>query len=1164
MERFASELRALRDSAGSPGYRELARRAHYSVASLSQAASGNALPSLAVTLAYVRACGGDELAWRARWHEVTAEIVPGDDESPYLGLATFQLTDADRFLGREALVDELCRRVEEAPFVGVFGPSGSGKSSLLRAGLLAAFEYDAVLLTPGGRTDIPDGARLVVVDQFEEVFTLYADERERAEFINRVVDTAGARTRVVIGVRADFLGRCAHYPKLVAALRDQQLLVGPMTPEDLRTAIREPAARAGLSVEPALVERILADAGDEPGALPLISHALLETWKRRSGRTMTLAGYLRAGGVRGAIARTADRVYGELDPRSQQIARDVFLRLTAVGEGAEHTRRRVSRHELAGSTGVLARLAAARLVTMDAETVEVAHEALIRSWPTLQTWLADDREAVLAHRRLTESVVDWERHDRDEGLLYRGTRLAAWQDRPLDRLNDAERAFLAESRRAAEREQAVRRRRVRLALGGLTSATVLITVLAVVAMVMAARADDERALAVNRQLVADARALLPLDPELALLLAREAYRTAPNADTEAVLRQAVAGSHLRASLTLPADPGTTPPRAFIGIGFNRAADRLVTSGYNALRVWDWPRDHTARPRPRVLASTVTPLKPVFSPDGTGIAAATVQGVVWTPDWASDDYLTTLPGYTGPVLDVAFGPDGAWVVAACEDGAVRIWRTPRDEHPLVLPGDGPVLAVAVSHDGRLLASAGPDGTVSVRDLAAGGDPVVLAGHSGPIRSVAFAPDGRHLVTAGDGGDVRVWDPAGTAGATVLGNHDGGAVSAAYSADGRMIVTAGEGAVRVWLADRTATPVLLRGHHGAVSAAVFSPDGNGVLSGGADGTAKTWDIDEVRTEAVLGGEPGPTVFGPDGHQAATETDGGVRLRPVVGEGAPVTLPGDAEYLSRLAVSPGGRHVAAVDDRGDVLVWDTRKPGPPAKLNVTSWSVVGLAFSADGERLAGASRDGILWVWRTPGAGAAGERETLVGRRGPLREVAWGAGGRLAGSADDGTVQVWDLDRPTRPVVLPGRQGEITALVFSRDGSRVASGSVDGTIHIWNATGATGPVVLRDRLGPITSAAFSLDGRRLITVGRDTTVRIWPVDGEGEPLVLDGFGSPVRSVVALGDDRYVTAHSDGTVRIWRCDACGPVEDVLGNVDEHVTRDLTAAERRTYLGET
>ncbi|MCP9949970.1 ABC transporter ATP-binding protein [Actinomadura madurae] len=264
-------------------------------------------------------------------------------EPPYLGLSRYEAEDAGRFFGRAELVDEILACLDRNRFVAVFGPSGSGKSSLLRAGVVPRLGPGAAVVTPGAPEPLPE-AEALIVDQFEEVFTLHPDASERHALVDALLDRPG---RVVIAVRADFYGHCAEHPGLTAALRNASVLVGSMRGEDLREAIVKPAANAGLMVEPALVARVIQDAGTEPGALPLISHALLETWKRRKGKNLTLAGYDAAGGVHGAIADTAESVYRTLPEAERQAARRLLLRMVNVTEtGPGHgTRRPAHRSE---------------------------------------------------------------------------------------------------------------------------------------------------------------------------------------------------------------------------------------------------------------------------------------------------------------------------------------------------------------------------------------------------------------------------------------------------------------------------------------------------------------------------------------------------------------------------------------------------------------------------------------------------------------------------------------------------------------------------------------------------------------------------------------------------------------------------------------------------
>ena len=303
------------------------------------------------------------------------------------------------------------------------------------------------------------------MDQFEETFTLCRDENERSAFIERLLSIArdkSAKTTVVIALRADFYSHCAQYPLLRAAVAAEQEYIGQMTTEELRRAIEEPARRGGWEFEPGLVDILLSDIGadgmgqPEPGALPLLSHALLATWERRRGRTFTLDGYHASGGVRGAIAETAESVFtDQLNQAQQDLARDIFLRLTELGEGTEDTRRRASLNELAHQSeeavqlrAVLNTLAEARLITLNEDTAEVAHEALIREWQRLHEWLSQDREGLLLHRHLTDAALEWEARRQDAAELYRGARLAQtreWASANEERLNALERAFIAAS-----------------------------------------------------------------------------------------------------------------------------------------------------------------------------------------------------------------------------------------------------------------------------------------------------------------------------------------------------------------------------------------------------------------------------------------------------------------------------------------------------------------------------------------------------------------------------------------------------------------------------------------------------------------------------------------------------------------------------------------------
>ncbi len=440
----------------------------------------------------------------------TTSAEPAEGEPPYMGLRYFDTSDADLFYGREALTRELFARVQKGYFLAIVGASGSGKSSVARAGLIPAWAKEnergaihvitptthpleslAASLTRASESvtatstlmdDMKNDSRslrlyvrkilsslgkpnaLLVVDQFEETFTLCKDPDERKSFIENLLAAADedeGRVHVVITLRADFYAHCFEFEGLRLALEKYQANIGAMSPDELRQAITAPAQSAGWDFQPGLVDLILRDVGTEPGALPLLSQALLETWKRRHGHTLNLQGYQKAGRVQDAIARTAESVYDKLTPAEKDIARSIFLLLTEPGKDALDTRRRVKMEELAQGkeqelvTKVLKTLTDARLVTTEQDSAEVAHEALIREWGTLRKWLDENRENLLIHRQLTESAQEWKRKEKEVSELYRGARLEKiqnWTKEHDEQLSPIEEEFVKASQNVKKLE----------------------------------------------------------------------------------------------------------------------------------------------------------------------------------------------------------------------------------------------------------------------------------------------------------------------------------------------------------------------------------------------------------------------------------------------------------------------------------------------------------------------------------------------------------------------------------------------------------------------------------------------------------------------------------------------------------------------------------------
>jgi Caspase domain/WD domain, G-beta repeat len=799
---------------------------------------------------------------------------PGDgardpDMCPFPGLAAFRTEQAQWFFGRERLTSELvgrlAARLDQAVPLVVVGASGSGKTSLLRAGLLPTLAAGTVL-GPGSRTwphvlftptadpvgalaartarlagedpatvraelvARPDefaaivrralraqaedgrisGARVVlVVDQFEETFTQCTDEGDRQAFIRALASAAhGAGDEppalVILTVRADLYGACSTYPELESALQDGQVVVGLMRTPELRAAIQRPAAVAGLTLQAGLVETLLGDlgvtdapadgrkagngkhagnGGYDPGALPLLSHALRVTWEHRDreSRTLTLTGYNEAGGIRGAVATTAELAFEEFGAAEQQAARRLLLSLVQIGEGVAETRRRADRDTLVteapdptAAAAVLDALARARLITADAGTVEITHEALLRAWPRLRAWIDADRAGLYVHQQLTRAAHAWDRRGRPAADLYRGAALAGaggWAEDSIHQgdLSPAERDFLDASQALRVRQERRRARRPRR----LTAA------LAVLLMFM-------------------------------------------------------------------------------------AADGAL-----------YYREHRRAPSP---AATVLDRQPVnsvaYSPDGRTLAIAGTDGTARLRDVATGR-TTTLN--TSDVAAVAFSPDGRSLATGSTDTSVLVWDLATDTSVMPMNGPAPVNAVAFSPDGRTLATGSTDGKARLWDVATGSDELVMSA-SGSVNAVAFSPDGHALATGSTDGTAQLWN-------TATGDH-------------RTVKMTGP----------------------AVNAVAFSPDGQSLATGSSDGTARLWDAPIGRPGVTMNtADPVNAVaFSPDGHTLATgSSDGTARLWDAATGRAGVTM-SPADPVNAVAFSPDGRTLAIGSTYGTVL-WD-----------------------------------------------------------------------------------------------------------------------------------------------------------------------------------------------------------------------------------------------------
>ena len=1169
---------------------ELASEVGYSDGQISRLEQNLRLPDIpTIEARFVPALGlEDEPKAVARLLDLAANVrredAPALGLCPYKGLNYFDEADSDLFAGREALTTKLTERVlalassrspYERRFLAVVGASGSGKSSLVRAGLVPALRWNKDsadwlihTITPAthpleslasslinsvatATTLMDDLARdphslnlfvsrtmqpgngshlLLVVDQFEELFTLCHSEEERTSFIDNLLtassESAGP-TIIVITLRADFYAHCAGYFQLREALAQQQEYIGVMSDAELQRAIEEPARRGRWEFEPGLVELLLREVGHEPGALPLLSHALLETWQRRRGHTMTLSGYTSSGGVRGAIAETAEAVFTDQFTREQQlIARRIFLRLTELGDETDtgDTRRRAAFTELilkpeeaVTTRAVLQALTNARLITTSEDFAEVAHEALIREWPTLRAWLKENRESLRFHQHLTETSQEWAASNREPGLLYRGARLTQvreWAIEHSDEINDLEREFIDSSQASAEREVAEReaqrkreletaqklaeeqrqraeeqsraarqsRRHTFYLIGALALAVMAALTAGIVAnrnstlaaqkasiaataQEDAARAEQESRIASSRDYAAAAVSNIGLDPDLSILLALQAV-----------------------SVTYSIDKNWTREA-------EEALHRAVSMQQSYLAL----RGHTSG------VNDVT-----FSPDGTLIATASLDGTakIWDSTTAKE-LLTLHPdaAHAGKLYSIIFSPAGKQVATAGEAGVVSLWDSTTGEQLLTLIGTGEpssIFSLSFSPNGARLAAASRDGMVRVWELATSQVSLELSiDLTLPpdtftifnVHDVTFTPDGTRLATVGPDNTAKVWDAVTGEELLTLGGHQEAILALAYSPDGTRIATASyDATTKIWDVRTGVELLTLSGNVSRHTGAAFSPDGTRLAIVSDDGTAKVWD-----------------------------PSGGQQL---------FTLTGHTSAVRAVTISPDGTRIATASDDATVRIWQAAPSRELFTLTGHTQAIYGGHFGPDGTRLLTSSNDGTVKVWNV-----------LNGQL--LYTLALPAGDAIQGGAfspngkfivtgagpDDRLVRIWDAATGELSRTFRGHTAGVFEVKFSPDETQMAStGSREKTVKLWDIATGKELFTLSGHVGRVFWLDFSPDGKRLISGGEDDVAIVWDL-AAGKPLFKLPIPTGVNSGVSYSPDgtRLLTTDSSEVAKVW-----------------------------------
>jgi WD40 repeat protein len=1210
---FTRAFTALRQQSGI-SVRDLARTVGSTSETIGEYFTEGRLPPVSATGTVEKiltACGVAPGSARQTWIEALSRVrrMPGPRHDsapvPYRGLESYRIEDATCFFGREKLVARLVALVMSAASAGptmLVGPAGSGKSSALAAGLAARLRgsgnWEVSSFTPGDHPlasldrelasirslKLPPGSRVaVIVDQFEEIFTLCSSEEERSAFVDRLASPLtpgpgiGPAATVVIGLRADFYGAALRYEALGHALQDRQIVVGPMSGSDLRRAVTEPARAAGIQLDPGLAEMVV----HENGELPLLSYALLRTLRRGEPDRLTLEDYIAVGGASAAVQTAAEAVYAELTGQQRELARSLFVRLVVVDDRAADARRRVTATDLGldrpegdATSEVIERFVSVGLLTTGERTVEIAHETIIAAWPRLSDWVSAEHSGLLTRRTLADAALQWDRDGRGPQTLLRGPALSTareWAQDPhhLTALNDVERAFLAAGTRIAEREKAGGRRRTlrsKTLLASVSALAIATSGLAGAAAVAGVTAAGDRDDALSRQLAATARQLRRTDPSIAGQVAVLAWKTSPTAEARSALIDTSAAPIAR-RVDGPGGPAT--------VAVSAGGRVLAAAGEDgALRIWTLGTGAT----PTVTEAGTVPggggkaLHAVaLNPEGTVAVAAGTSGVLYGWDLRKPGRpgrLPEAPLSKDGVLTLAFSANGHTLAAGTGDGRIVLYDVRPGSGAATLTAIGrpltvsqrpaPVRAVALSADSMHLAATGGTGRVQLWTLADRARPRAVPAQAtagGTITSLAFSDDGHRLVAGSTDRRAYLWQVA-SPGTTPLwfGGSGGGANAVALSPDGAHLAVGGsDDHLRVY---ETATrqQVADLPHSGPVTTAAYLGDGTTLVTGSADGVLRLWPVPGPVATMTTGETSGLGYLG-SGRLAATTSRNALRVfdvsrygRPSAAGGA-VKAPGGAALTGAMASDRTRGVIAAGGTDGSVWLYrGTRFLSALSRLH--DRPVISAAFSADGKTLVTASADGVLRVidvadpakplcLSDPVEVKASARSVAISP--DARTLAVGAGGPSA-------VTLWDLgDRkhPARladPLAAPGLVA--TSVAFDADGTALAVGSKDRTVRLVNLTDRTRPSWLGEPLtaaeGDITDVAFSPDGGTLAAAGENGDVRLWDVSDGAEPAALGTLtanGEGALYTVAFDPDapgagRLAAAGASTSIRQWDLD--------------------------------
>ena len=1094
-----------------------------------------------------------------------AEFELLETKNPYKGLRAFQQADAADFFGRSAMIERVLGRLQEPVvennFLAVIGPSGSGKSSLVKAGVLPALRSGRVPgserwyyaeMAPGeapieelasallsvSSSPLPgleetlreqvdglaigvhealptkDNKLLLMVDQFEELFTQVEEESERQCFLDLILNAVSAEDSPVIilaTLRADFYDRPLLYQGFGELIRARTELVLPLNDEELEETISGPAYRVGAVLEEGLVEAIIEDVREQPGALPLLQYALTELFERREGALLTRAAYQDIGGTLGALAKRAEEVYRRFNEAGQNMARQMFLRLVTLGEGQEDTRRRILQSELLtlGDRDVVEevidRFGRYRLLTFDRDettrsaTVEVAHEALIRQWERLREWLTESRQDVRLERELLHAATEWDSSKRDPSYLMQGNRLLTFEEWSEDtslRLNELEHDFLDASLKARDKREAAERarqererelerqkaRNMRIAAGIFAVAAVVAVILSLFAFDQSNKANEQRVIAESERERAD---------EQRVIAETERERA------EDAMNVAMINERKNLSLALAANARTA---------FSEHDPALALPvAIEARGVFEPPEAEVLR----MLGLATYAPGPRFRFAHSSKSTLTVQA----------------------------NSTGSFGAYAGTEGVIRLVDTSTGELMREIETGAAITGLSISGDDQLIAASLADHSVGVWEIESGAERYRLQGHEDLVTDVEFSPDGAILASSSADTTVRLWDVNTGQALQTLQKHIDYVIKIDFSADGALLAS---GSAAIGVNERDRSP-----EHNTIQVWDVA-SGENVLTIPPDGVGYIRDVEFSPDGSVIAGTTWSAALG-----------GTARLYDSVTGEELLRLYAHRDVMPDIEFAPGGNLLATASNDASIKIWDLEK-------GVLVTSYVGFAervhdidYLPNGEYLlvglgnAGNFPDGndnpasgaaFLWDLRNRAQAQIYAGHTDLGRAADISPdgslVASGSG-PLALPANledmDATARIWDADTGEELLALRGHEHMVDSVRFTLDGQQLLSGSWDGSIRRWDIS--TGEEVSRYEIPETGVNMIDVlpNGAQFVSASGDGVIRLWDIES-GEVLrEYLGHEAPVNGVSVSADGKFIVSAAgsfggdDPTVRLW-----------------------------------